>query len=189
MRFVSLSSLSFLLLACRPETPPPDAADSTETGEDEHVGTRGPYRDIWREELVLPAAGFARLIVGGLLTSDNFANRGDIEILYVEGSTQIVVQLQRFTFASDAEHAEQAFARMSLWAYGLAEVERWEPRIGDVNAVDLIARIFHRDAEAGDAFDGDMADDQGALHRRQQAQMRAGCKTGSLAARKRQLRP
>lgn len=73
---------------------------------------------------MLPAAEFSRLIVGGRLTDDNFANRGDIEILHVEGSTQIVVELQRFTFASSAEQAEEAFARMSLWAYGLDAVER-----------------------------------------------------------------
>jgi hypothetical protein len=123
MRFVSVSSLALLLAACCPDSPP-DSADSTETGLDEPISGRGPYRDIWREELVLPAAALWRLIVGGRLTNDNFANRGDIEILHVEGNTQIVVQLQRFTFASSAEQAEDAFARMSLWAYALAEVQR-----------------------------------------------------------------
>jgi hypothetical protein len=149
MRLVTLSSLSLLLLACGPELPI-DSAESSETGECpagalgcpcdaedacadeglciagicEQVGGRRPYRDIWREELVVPAAGLSRLIVGGRLTNDNFVNRGDIEILHVEGSTQIVVQLQRFTFTNSAENAEEAFARMSLWAYGLVDVQR-----------------------------------------------------------------
>jgi hypothetical protein len=148
-RFIIFACLSIFVLGCSPEPAPVDeTGESGETGEclvgelgcpcgpdDACAGfgicvagvceafeDRLPYRDSWREELVLPAAGLERLIIGGRTTSDNFANRGDIEILYVEDSNEIRVELQRFTFSSRLQNVEGAFARMSLWAYALDDV-------------------------------------------------------------------
>ena len=84
--------------------------------------TREPYRDEWREELVVAAAEVQHLDVGGTMFRDNFANRGDIEVRYEQGSSEIRVELQRFTIAKCVEDAERAFDHMSLrWACGAAD--------------------------------------------------------------------
>jgi hypothetical protein len=150
--------LSTLLLACSPGSPSDDTAGETgETGECpagepgcpcaaetlctgaalcldgvcEEVDSRRPFRDEWREELVLPAEGLRRLVIGGQPSQDNFANRGDIELRYVEDSADIRVELQRFTMAGDVNEAHDAFARMSLWAYARATPEPPNEAIAD----------------------------------------------------------
>jgi hypothetical protein len=62
-------------------------------------------------------AGISTLTVGGSITNDNFANRGDVEVYYTNDSNVISVQMRRFTFA-DAED-EAAFDKLSLWAYNV----------------------------------------------------------------------
>jgi hypothetical protein len=101
-----------------------DETETSTSGETDEFPHRQPVRDEWREELVLAAAGVRHLVVGGVLTSDNFANKGDIEVRYEEGGSEIHVELQRFTFAKSMTDAEQAFGRMSLWAYDLVSVEK-----------------------------------------------------------------
>lgn len=100
-----------------------------------------PFRDAWREELVLPADGLRRLILGGVAVADNFSNRSDIEVRYVADSSEIVVELQRFTVARDEQDAEAAFARMSLWAFSLEQAQRPDASIAplacDVSGVEL----------------------------------------------------
>jgi hypothetical protein len=153
MRRYAVSLLTIgLLLACAETSPPADAGETGETGEgpgpceiDDDceadglclsgtcmtVDGRRPYRDDWREELVLPAAQFERLIIGGTIVMDNFANRGDIEIRYVAGSSEIVVEMQRFTVAQNSEDSEAGFARMKSWAYSLETPEAPDDEIAD----------------------------------------------------------
>ena len=80
---------------------------------------RVPFVDEWDTVFEAPGSNFTLLKVGGRISSDNFANRGDIEVRYVEGSDQLRVEMQRFTVAGDLDEAEDNFARMSLWAYDL----------------------------------------------------------------------
>lgn len=80
---------------------------------------RVPFVDEWDTVFEAPASDYTLLKVGGRISGDNFANRGDIEVDFVEGSTQIRVQMQRFTVAGDLDEAEDNFARMSSWAYDL----------------------------------------------------------------------
>lgn len=82
---------------------------------------RKPYIDEWRVELTGPAAMVTnRLSIGDRLTSNNFANRGDVEVIYVDGTDQITVEMQRFTIAKNDADASAAFGRMKLWAYNIA---------------------------------------------------------------------
>jgi hypothetical protein len=102
---------------------------------------RRPFRDAWREELTLPATGIRRLIIGGVAVGDNFRNRGDIEVRTSAGSSEIVVEVQRFTVAKDEHDAQAAFARMSLWAYSLEQAQRPDaalaPLACDVSGAEL----------------------------------------------------
>jgi hypothetical protein len=89
--------------------------DSTSIGEG-----REPYVDEWVMEMAGPAAQLTSLSIGDRISSDNFANRGDIEVRYVDGTDQITVYFQRFTIAKNDADAEAAFDRMLLWAYDIA---------------------------------------------------------------------
>ncbi|PRQ03007.1 hypothetical protein ENSA5_19460 [Enhygromyxa salina] len=84
---------------------------------------REPYLDSWEEVAQLPAAQFGKLSIGDRLTSDNFANRGDVEVRYVSGTDVITVEMQRFTVASDQAAADEAFGRMQYWGYDIATPE------------------------------------------------------------------
>jgi hypothetical protein len=81
---------------------------------------REPYVDDWVMEMSGPAAQIESLSIGDRLSSDNFANRGDIEIRYVTGTDQITIYMQRFTIAKNQEDADAAFERMKFWAYDIA---------------------------------------------------------------------
>lgn len=91
------------------------------------TGTRQPYVDEWRTEISGPAAQITSLSIGDRLTSDNFANRGNIEVRYEDGIDQITVEMQRFTIAKSQEDADAAFERMQLWAYNIATPAKPEP--------------------------------------------------------------
>ncbi|HLT36296.1 MAG TPA: hypothetical protein VK034_08420, partial [Enhygromyxa sp.] len=57
------------------------ACDGCNTGGPPDVGSgREPYVDEWVEEIRGPAAQIKKLSIGDRLTSDNFANRGNIEV-------------------------------------------------------------------------------------------------------------
>ena len=120
-----IGCLSSLFVACMPfEGLDLDEDDAAETGGGPGHSSRLPVRDEWREELILPASGLRRLVIGGPLTHDNFSNRGDIEIRHEEGIDEVRIELQRFTVASNQENAEKAFDHMTLWAYALEAVEK-----------------------------------------------------------------
>jgi hypothetical protein len=95
-------------------------------GTDPDAG-RQPFVDDWQMELSGPAAQITSLSIGDRLTSDNFANRGNIEVRYVDGTDQITVEMQRFTIAKTQEDADAAFERMKFWAYDIATPAAPEP--------------------------------------------------------------
>ena len=114
--------------------------DTNEAGSEDTTGTetpgpgqyyRFPFVDAWDEVLSLPAASLTYLSVGDRISSDNYANRGDIEVRYLPGIDTVTVDMQRFTFAEDVDEATRNFERMYLWAYSLALPE--EP--SEANAV------------------------------------------------------
>lgn len=134
-------------LACKPDAP----VVGGETGEsggfdapdDAIPGGRQPFRDIWREELSFPAANIERLRIGGTLTNDNFANRGDIDVVYVEGTRNITIELQRFSFDSELDDAEHKFERTTLWAYASETVHMPGPLLADTTCTNPDARFCH----------------------------------------------
>lgn len=116
-RLLSLSLLvaaSTLATACQPE--PPSGSDD-----------RKPYVDDWKVELSGPAAQITQLSIGDRIASDNFANRGDIEVIYSETTDQITIEMQRFTIAKNDADADAAFDRMKFWAYDISSPSAPEP--------------------------------------------------------------
>lgn len=82
-----------------------------------------PFVDEWREgeeTLQLPYSaegGYAvsTLRIGGLGVGDNFFNRGDIVVLYDSPGPEMVIDVRRFTQATDEAAAEEDFGRLQLW--------------------------------------------------------------------------
>lgn len=104
------ATLSLPSLGCQPDDDggPTDSSD------------RSPVLDTWREEISGPASQITKLVIGGRLASNNFANRGDIEVRYVANTDQITIEMRRFTIAKTPEDAVLAFERMKFWAYNIA---------------------------------------------------------------------
>jgi hypothetical protein len=105
-----VATLSLTSLGCQPagDDGPTDSSD------------RSPVLDSWREEISGPASQISKLVIGGRLASNNFANRGDIEVRYVANTDQITIEMRRFTIAKTQQDAELAFGRMKFWAYNIA---------------------------------------------------------------------
>lgn len=91
---------------------------------DNPADARAPYVDEWQTEAELPAAQFVALSIGDRIASDNFSNRGDIEVVYAAGTDVIKVEMQRFTIASSESAAQSAFDRMEYWGYNLSSPEK-----------------------------------------------------------------
>lgn len=104
-------------------------------GDDTPPDVRAPFVDEWVTEAELPAAQFVALSIGDRLASDNFSNRGDIEVLYEAGTDVIKIEMQRFTVASTESAAQSAFDRMSYWGYNLSSPEKPSEAIA-LNACD-----------------------------------------------------
>jgi hypothetical protein len=85
---------------------------------------RAPFVDEWVTEAELPAAQFTSLSIGDRLASDNFSNRGNIEVRYEAGTDTIKIEMQRFTIAKNEEDAQGAFDRMQYWGYNLSTPEK-----------------------------------------------------------------
>jgi hypothetical protein len=99
------------------------AATASLTGcprQDDPTDIRAPFVDEWVVEAELPAAQFVSLSIGDRLASDNYSNRGNIEVRYVAGAESITIEMQRFTIAKTQEDADAAFERMKFWAYNIA---------------------------------------------------------------------
>jgi hypothetical protein len=106
--------------------------DSTgmEAGNESPVGDALPQLTEWEtvvDKLPFPTSGDAkinRLTVGRKEYTNNFANRGDIEVHFDQDSDVISIELRKYDFSDDitakgdeATGQEGTFERMSLWAY------------------------------------------------------------------------
>lgn len=114
MRLRPLLSCALLLCACPVEEPPVGGDTDGPSFEDGPA----PVEDEWEPLVDQPfdASAVQTLIVGGKETSDNFANRGDITVVY-EDTDRIRVDIRRFTQALSQAEADGDFGRLSLWAY------------------------------------------------------------------------
>ena len=106
-RFASTSLLALGLLAALPScsnTAPPVQGDLA------------PYRGDWETVADWPFdASIAKTIyIGGREDGGNFANRGNVEVYFVD-SPNIQVQFRKFTFAADAAEAQADYDKMSAW--------------------------------------------------------------------------
>jgi hypothetical protein len=113
-RLLSPAFLAFVAIASLTGCPGP--------GPDEDE-VRVPTLDEWEEVTSLPAAQFKLLSIGDRISTDNFANRGDIEVRYVGGTDKITVEMQRFTVAENDAAADEAFSRMHYWGYAISSPE------------------------------------------------------------------
>ncbi|MCA9696826.1 MAG: purine-nucleoside phosphorylase [Myxococcales bacterium] len=117
-RLLSLSSLACLatvLTAC----PNGDGND------DEGIGAgQAIYVGEWALVTQGPVADLDLLSIGDRETMDNYANRGNIDVVYMEGIDTVTVEMQRFTVAKSQAKADEAFARMLPWAYAISSPEK-----------------------------------------------------------------
>ncbi|WP_198154457.1 purine-nucleoside phosphorylase [Plesiocystis pacifica] len=97
-----LSLLSLPLAACGDPEADPEPA---------------PMVDAWEVVAQGPASALDFLEIGSALSGDNFANRGDVTIEYVEGTDQITVEMQRFGSYASTDQRDENFARIEGWAY------------------------------------------------------------------------
>ncbi len=88
------------------------------------LSPQAPRRDEWRLVIDQPFPVFdeagnlviGEITIGGTETSDNFANRGDIIVEYVD-TPNIQVEMRRFTMAASDAAAEEDFEALQIWAY------------------------------------------------------------------------
>ena len=78
-----------------------------------------PFEDEWREAVntSFPLDTVKSLTVGRREFNDNFASRGDIEVLFDQDGERIVVEMRRYAMQGDQAEADEAFGKLSLWAY------------------------------------------------------------------------
>lgn len=88
----------------------------------------GPKVGEWEtvvDELSFPTSGDAKinkLTVGRKVYSDNFANRGDVEVLFDKDTDVISIEMRKYDFADDItingdDTVPGHFELMELWAY------------------------------------------------------------------------
>ncbi len=90
-------------------------ADESDESSTWQSSDRAPYVDAWELVDEGPADALRLLSIGGRLESDNFANRGDVEVVYDPSATLVTVEMQRFTIAGSPELAALALERMHYW--------------------------------------------------------------------------
>lgn len=97
------------------------------------VTAESPFRESWnvvhegpiliRENAAVPYAPVRTLVIGGIETADNFANRGDVEVYFTnppsdaQGLGTIRIEWRRFAFATDQADADANFEKMTPWAF------------------------------------------------------------------------
>jgi hypothetical protein len=84
----------------------------------EPTGELIPFRGDWVNVADWPfdPSVVGTINIGGMLDSGNFANRGNVEVYYVD-SPNIRIDMRKFTFAADAAEAEADYAKMSPWMF------------------------------------------------------------------------
>ncbi len=78
-----------------------------------------PFEDEWREVVntSFPLDTVKTITIGRREFSDNFASRGDIEVLFDQDTETIIVEMRKYAMQGDQAEAEEAFSKLSLWAY------------------------------------------------------------------------
>lgn len=83
-----------------------------------------PFREAWADALIRPfvhttdgTAQIHELTIGGRTFNKNFANRGDVIVLFDGAPDEIHVEMRRFTFATGEDEAQDDFDDLGLWAY------------------------------------------------------------------------
>ena len=83
-----------------------------------------PFRDQWRQEVDAEfdhADGeITSITIGGPEYESNFANRGDVIVLYDAPPGRILVEMRRFTFRASEVSAVDDFEHLWLWAFDAA---------------------------------------------------------------------
>ncbi|MFV8750594.1 purine-nucleoside phosphorylase [Nannocystaceae bacterium ST9] len=85
------------------------------------------YLDEWRVVAEGNVSTLKFLSIGDRLTYDNFANRGDIEVIYDSNANGITVEMQRFVTAWDQEQAAAELSNLQYWGYNSAEARILDP--------------------------------------------------------------
>jgi len=78
-----------------------------------------PFEDEWREvaNMPFPLDTVRTISIGGRESNDNFANRGDIEVLFDQDGETIIVEMRKYAMQGDQAEADAAFEKLQLWAY------------------------------------------------------------------------
>jgi hypothetical protein len=92
---------------------------------DDDSGLTGdsPFREEWKtvvDNRPFPLADVKSLTIGrrvGNAAMSNFANRGDIEVLFDLDAEAITIEMRRYTWQRNQAEADETAAKMSLWAY------------------------------------------------------------------------
>jgi hypothetical protein len=90
-------------------------------------GAGQPFVDDWELVAEGPADALGFLSIGDRVTMDNFANRGDVEVIFDPAATTVKIEMQRFTIASSQEAAEGQFERMQYWGYNSSNAAQMDP--------------------------------------------------------------
>jgi hypothetical protein len=94
-------------------------------GETGGSSSQQPRRDEWALVIDQPfplvdmdnLLAIGELTIGGVETSDNFSNRGDVIVEYVNTDQRIQVEMRRFTMAGSEATAEEDYDALQIWAY------------------------------------------------------------------------
>jgi hypothetical protein len=115
-RLLSLALLPSLALLTACPAPPPT------TSED-----RKPYIYEWETVAEGPVDAITKISIGDRITTDNYANRGDVEVIFDAAATSAKIEMQRFTIANDQELADAAFLKMQYWGYDSSTPAIYDP--------------------------------------------------------------
>ena len=78
-----------------------------------------PYEDDWQEVVntSFPLDTVKSITIGRREFNDNFASRGDVEVLFDQDAETIIVELRKYAMQGTQDEANAAFEKLSLWAY------------------------------------------------------------------------
>ena len=172
MRLRDLPSIPLLLLlACGPAkggddtgatatdttTEPSSTTDTpTSTGSTTDVDPTGvdtgpmndgiaPQATGWEivvDDLPFPLADIHKVTFGRKEFDNNFANRGDVEVLFDQDLEVITIEIRKYDFTDSVtawgdENSPGTFARMSPWAYNVGTASPSKPTETDQNNPDV----------------------------------------------------
>jgi len=94
-------------------------ACATGTGGTATTGDAAPYLEEWDEVIntSFPLETVNTITIGRKELNENFANRGDVEVIFDQATETIVVEMRKYAFQADQSEADAAFAKLSIWAY------------------------------------------------------------------------